>query len=202
MAFDSILVSTGYPLSSAIKTEIINTDNDGLTCKDLEEYPLQIARAVGFNMASFNGFNGENMASLPVICGGKWTGHTNPTQCYRTLALKIERLVEINVLNEIGPDPVRMMYCPPSDEKYHRELSLVKNSLVLGSRVLKVNFTFCPLTKEKESSEIKKCGVSQLPHQRSKVIFLETQVKTRVPQIERIHSSGNKFLHGASKEAL
>ena len=47
-----ILVSTGYPRSSATKTEIINTDNSGLTCKDLEEYPLEIIGAVGFNVAS------------------------------------------------------------------------------------------------------------------------------------------------------
>ena len=70
-----ILVSTGYPLSSATKTEIINTDNSGLTCKDLEEYPLQIQGAVGFNMGS-----------LPVICGGYElyeSGPTYPNQCHR-----------------------------------------------------------------------------------------------------------------------
>ena len=55
-----ILVSTGYPRNSATTTtEMINIDNSGLTCKDLEEYPLQISYAVGFNMGS-----------LPVICGG------------------------------------------------------------------------------------------------------------------------------------
>ena len=66
-----ILVSTGYPPSSATKTEIINTDNSGLTCKDLEEYPLQIDQAVGFNMGS-----------LPVICGG-YDGSTILNQCHR-----------------------------------------------------------------------------------------------------------------------
>ena len=71
VAFDSILVSTGVPRSSATKTEIINTDNSSLTCKDLEEYPLQVSGAVG-----------SNMASLPVICGGV-KGSTYHTQCYR-----------------------------------------------------------------------------------------------------------------------
>ena len=71
MAFDSILVSTGHPRSSATKTEIINTDNSSLTCKDPEDYPLQVYGAVGFNMAS-----------LPVICGGS-DGSTILTQCYR-----------------------------------------------------------------------------------------------------------------------
>jgi hypothetical protein len=66
-----ILVSTGYPFSSATKTEIINTDNSGLTCKDLEDYPLQIYGAVGFNMGS-----------LPVICGG-YDGSTTLNQCHR-----------------------------------------------------------------------------------------------------------------------
>ena len=71
MAFDSILVSTGYPFSSATTTEIINTDNSGLTCKDLGEYPLQINSAVGFNVGS-----------LPVICGGD-DGSAYLNQCYR-----------------------------------------------------------------------------------------------------------------------
>ena len=68
VALDSILVSTGQPYNSA--TEIINTDNSSLTCKDPEDYPLQVYGAVG-----------SNMASLPVICGG-WDG-SDITQCYR-----------------------------------------------------------------------------------------------------------------------
>ena len=71
-----ILVSTGYPRSSATKTEIINTDNSGLTCKDLEEYPLQIERAVGFNMGS-----------LPVICGG-YDGSTHLNLCLKMVSGK------------------------------------------------------------------------------------------------------------------
>ena len=66
-----ILVTTGFPLSSATSTEIINTENSGLTCKDLEEYPLQISGAVGFNMGS-----------LPVICGGMDASPFSD-QCYR-----------------------------------------------------------------------------------------------------------------------
>ena len=73
VAFDSILVSTGYPRSSATNTsEVINTDNSSLTCKDLGEYPLQVRGAVGFNMAS-----------LPVICGGWDQSNTYTTQCYQ-----------------------------------------------------------------------------------------------------------------------
>ena len=74
MAFGSILVSTGFPYSSATKTtEIVNIDNDGLTCKDLEDYPLQITGAVGFSMGS-----------IPVICGG-YDRSTSAisNQCYR-----------------------------------------------------------------------------------------------------------------------
>ena len=72
VALDSILVSTGYyyPGGSATKTEIINTDNSSLTCKDPEEYPLQVYGAVG------------GMASLPVICGG-YDGSGKINQCYR-----------------------------------------------------------------------------------------------------------------------
>ena len=74
VGFGSILVSTGFPYSSATKTtEIINIDNGGLTCKDLEEYPLQIQGGVGFSMGS-----------LPVICGGyDRSTSTTDNQCYR-----------------------------------------------------------------------------------------------------------------------
>ena len=70
-----ILVSTGDPRSFATKTEIINIDNSGLTCKDLEEYPLQTYGAVGFNMGS-----------LPVICvGNRYDGskYSVSNQCHR-----------------------------------------------------------------------------------------------------------------------
>ena len=73
-----ILVSTGDPRSFATKTEIINIDNSGLTCKDLEEYPLQTYGAVGFNMGSF-----------PVICGG-FDGSTTVGQCLRLKSGKWE----------------------------------------------------------------------------------------------------------------
>ena len=73
VAFGSILVSTGSPYSSATNTtEIVNIDNDGLTCKDLEEYPLQIQRAVGFSMGS-----------MPVICGGHHISGYICHHCYR-----------------------------------------------------------------------------------------------------------------------
>ena len=66
-----ILVSTGNPLSFATKTEIINPDNESLTCQDLEDYPLGIEGAVGSNIGSF-----------PVICGG-WDGSGSVKQCHR-----------------------------------------------------------------------------------------------------------------------
>ena len=86
VAFDGFLVSTGVPRSSATQTsEVINTDNSSLTCKDLEEYPLQVSGAVG-----------SNMASLPVILENAAPGDAdcmaidanlevldNLTQCYR-----------------------------------------------------------------------------------------------------------------------
>ena len=67
-----ILVSTGNLLDwDYIKTtEIINIENSSVTCQNLEEYPLPIARAVGFNMGS-----------LPVICGGYDGSYSN--QCHR-----------------------------------------------------------------------------------------------------------------------
>ena len=71
VALDCILVSTGDTGSATNKSEVINTDNSSLTCKDPEEYPLQVYGAFGSNMASF-----------PVICGG-FNYPTYHTQCYR-----------------------------------------------------------------------------------------------------------------------
>ena len=82
-----ILVSTGSPTQSvsSTKTEIINIDNNGLTCKDLEEYPLQIDGAVGFNMGS-----------LPVICGGIVNAGIIPViQCYRMESGKWQPFVNL-----------------------------------------------------------------------------------------------------------
>ena len=68
-----ILVSTGSPVVSATKTEIINIENNGLTCKDLEDYPLQVYGAVG-----------SNMGSSPVICGGRdQSNWASVIQCHR-----------------------------------------------------------------------------------------------------------------------
>ena len=79
MALDSILVSTGGPINFSTKTEIINFDHqEGVTCKDLEEYPLPVFGAVGFNMGY-----------LPVICGGqmrRWregVGSTSLNECHQ-----------------------------------------------------------------------------------------------------------------------
>ena len=58
-AASTILVSTGYPLSSAQKTEVINMEDDSI-CQDLEDFPLQISDAVASYLGSF-----------PVICGGQ-----------------------------------------------------------------------------------------------------------------------------------
>ena len=69
VAFDSILVSTGRPTAT---TEIINLDQEGVTCQDLEEYPWKIYGALGFNMGS-----------LPVICGGREESGPIVNQCLR-----------------------------------------------------------------------------------------------------------------------
>ena len=72
-----ILVSTGYPLSSAIKTEVINLENEAMTCQDLGNYPLQTRGGVGSNIGSF-----------AAICGGYGTGAMAGllNQCYKLVA--------------------------------------------------------------------------------------------------------------------
>ena len=76
-----ILISTGYVKNHATNiTEIINLDNEDLTCQDVEDYPLASSSAVGSNMGSF-----------PVICGGT-TDASGPgsgssvNKCHRLVA--------------------------------------------------------------------------------------------------------------------
>ena len=76
IAVSKILVSTGYPTSSARKTEIINLENESLTCQDLGNYPFGIYGGVG-----------SNIGSLAVICGGTGgIGATSEKQCYKLVA--------------------------------------------------------------------------------------------------------------------
>jgi hypothetical protein len=79
-----ILVSTGNPRSFAIKTEIINLDNDNLTCQDLEDYPLEIRSGVGSIIGSF-----------PAICGGHGSG-SSLNQCYRLVAGEWQQFATMN----------------------------------------------------------------------------------------------------------
>ena len=78
-----ILVSTGSPRSSATKTEIINLENENLTCQDLEDFPLAIEGAVGSNIGSF-----------PVICGG-WKDSGSVKQCYRLESGKWQHIANL-----------------------------------------------------------------------------------------------------------
>ena len=82
-AVTKILVSTGRPRSSATKTEIINLDNESLTCQDLEDFPLAIQGAVGSNTGSF-----------PVICGG-WDGSESVKQCHRLESVRWQHIANL-----------------------------------------------------------------------------------------------------------
>ena len=73
-----ILVSTGNPTNHATNiTEIINLDNEDLTCQDVEDYPFVTSYAVGSNMGSF-----------PVICGGTdyYVSGSSVNKCHRLIA--------------------------------------------------------------------------------------------------------------------
>ena len=67
------MITSGYPWSSARKTEIVDLAN-GVACSDLAEFPVEIHGAVGVN------FDG-----IPVVCGGRT--HEGPNtysqKCYR-----------------------------------------------------------------------------------------------------------------------
>ena len=75
------MVSTGRDVR---KTEIINLENEGLTCQDLGNYPLAIS----------GGGVGSNIGSFAAICGGEeWSASGGPNgffyslnQCYKLVA--------------------------------------------------------------------------------------------------------------------
>ena len=75
-AVSKFLVSTGGR-SFERKTEIINLENESLTCKDLGDYPLHMYLGVGSNIGSF-----------AVICGGlNGDGsHSSLNQCHKLVA--------------------------------------------------------------------------------------------------------------------
>ena len=52
------MVTSGYPTSSARKTEIVDVIN-GLTCSDMADFPVELYAAVG-----------ANLGGTPVVCGG------------------------------------------------------------------------------------------------------------------------------------
>ena len=54
-----VLISTGFPLNSGNKTEVIDLENSNVKCKDLEDFPIENSQPVY-----------ANLASQPIICGG------------------------------------------------------------------------------------------------------------------------------------
>ena len=53
------MISTGFPLHSGNKTELIDLENSIVKCKDLEDFPIENSQVVY-----------ANLASMPIICGG------------------------------------------------------------------------------------------------------------------------------------
>ena len=64
------MVTSGYPTSSARKTEIVDVAN-GLTCSDMAEFPVELYAAVG-----------ANLGGTPFVCGGSFSGQALE-KCYR-----------------------------------------------------------------------------------------------------------------------
>ena len=67
------MITTGYPRSSATrKTEIIDIASGGITCSDLEDFPVGIYGGVG-----------GNLQGTPVVCGGSLGYPTYSDKCYK-----------------------------------------------------------------------------------------------------------------------
>ena len=66
------MITTGYAESSATKTEIIDIASGGVTCSDLENFPVEIIGGVG-----------GNLQGTPVVCGGNLGHPTYSEKCYK-----------------------------------------------------------------------------------------------------------------------
>ena len=66
------MITTGYPKSSATKTEIIDIASGGVTCSDLDDFPIEISGRVG-----------GNLQGTPVVCGGRSGSSTYSDNCYK-----------------------------------------------------------------------------------------------------------------------
>ena len=67
------MITTGWPLSSATrKTEIIDIASGGVTCSDLENFPVESSGGVG-----------GNLQGTPVVCGGFLGSSTYSDKCYK-----------------------------------------------------------------------------------------------------------------------
>ena len=64
------MITTGYPLNSATKTEIIDIASGGVTCSDLADFPVTTQGGVG-----------GNLQGTPVVCGGY--SSTISDKCYK-----------------------------------------------------------------------------------------------------------------------
>ena len=65
------MITTGSPEFSATKTEIIDIASGGVTCSDLENFPVEIMKGVG-----------GNLQGTQVVCGG-FLGNTYLDKCYK-----------------------------------------------------------------------------------------------------------------------
>ena len=91
-----LLVSTGFRTDTARKTEIINLENEGLTCQDLGNYPLYTYGAVGSNIGSF-----------AVICGGlEYDGlvhlGSSLNQCHKLVAGEWQQFTNMTSRRELA----------------------------------------------------------------------------------------------------
>ena len=64
-----VMITTGYPWSFARKTEIVDVVS-GLSCSDLDDFPVEIKGSVG-----------ANLHGIPVVCGGD-LGSSYSEKCY------------------------------------------------------------------------------------------------------------------------
>ena len=65
-----MLVVSGFPWGSSIKTELIDIGRPNIIC-DLPDFPIQVGAAVGFNSAKG-----------PTICGGRKSDWSITNECF------------------------------------------------------------------------------------------------------------------------
>ena len=98
-ALHKIMVTTGTPWPSSTKTEVLDLENENLSCSNLSPFPLNVWGAVG-----------SHLSLAPIICGG-YIGRDNLSdRCFKYRLFLIRSMHYF--LHKILEDFKEQLFCP------------------------------------------------------------------------------------------